>query len=208
MNSRLLDRDTVRLSAPFCRDCFTSPLFPFGMINRSSRDPALRRRARITCRGPYMDLLQEFSLVGRNWRAPLSWMPSPQDEWSVHVFFDCFRITAPVALRINQQFAQLPGRQTLPDHRVFGRRQVPSRRSWGHMYALKIVVLVTGRAIHWRNANTVASAPNIHEVPMQIISLTRVVSAGMADHATRMFQDRKHFLKRSEACFPADRMLH
>lgn len=99
-------------------------------------------------------------------------------------------------------------RQTLPDHRVFGRRQVPSRRSWGHMYALKIVVLVTGRAIHWRNANTVASAPNIHEVPMQIISLTRVVSAGMADHATRMFQDRKHFLKRSEACFPADRMLH
>ena len=49
-----------------------------------------------------MDLLQKYSLVDQNWRAPLSWMPSPQDEWSVHVFFDCFRITAPVALRINQ----------------------------------------------------------------------------------------------------------
>jgi hypothetical protein len=83
-----------------------------------------------------MDQLQKYGLVNRNWHASISWMPSPQHQRSVHVFFDCFRITPAVAFRIHEQFAQLPARQTFPNHRVIRRRQMPLRRSRGHMYAL------------------------------------------------------------------------
>ena len=85
---------------------------------------------------------------------------------------------------------------------------MPSRRPRRHVCAFEIVVLMTSRAIDRSYTKAVASAPDIHEMRMQIISLPRVVARGMAYHTARMTQNRKHRLERSNPCFPAGGWLH
>jgi hypothetical protein len=56
------------------------------------------------------------------------------------------------------------------------------------VYTLQIMILVTGAALHWRRTHAVSSTPNIHDVPVQVVSLPRIVASSVADDATRMPQ--------------------
>jgi hypothetical protein len=133
-------------------------------------------------------LLQEGLLGHRHRCAAFTWIPSPQHQRRVHVLFDSFRVTAAIALRVYQQFAQLPVRQFVPDHWVIQGRQMPSGCTRRHVRTLQIVILVTGAALHRRRADTVWSTPDIHDVSVQIVTLPWVVARGVAHDATRMPQ--------------------
>src|SRR5215472_15602761 len=117
--------------------------------------------------------------------------------------FDGFRIAAAVALRVGQEMTQLRVGEALPDHWIVRRRKAPARRARRCVFSSKIVILMTCAALHRRRTLTVWTATHIHDVRVQIIALPRVVSAGMADKATRMMQHGQHGLKGCDAVAPS-----
>ena len=100
--------------------------------------------------------------------------------------------TMAIVCRIFQQFTQLPIAQPFPDHWLAGRWQMPVRRSGRHMFARKIMVLMAAAASHTGNTLAIEAAPDVHGVPVQVVSLPGKVSTGMAIHAARMAEHRDY----------------
>ena len=94
--------------------------------------------------------------------------------------------TMAIVCRIFKQFTQLPVAQSFPDHWLAGRWQMPVRRSGRHVLSRKVMILMAGAASHTGNTLSIKAAPDVHGVPVQVISLPGKVSTGMAIHAPRM----------------------
>jgi hypothetical protein len=84
----------------------------------------------------------------------------------MHVLFDAFGVAPPISLRIDQQLAQLAIRETLPDHWILRRWQMPIRRTWRYMHSRQIAILMTRVAVYWRSAIAIRAAPHVHDVPV------------------------------------------
>jgi hypothetical protein len=97
-----------------------------------------------------------------------------------------------IARRIFKRLTQLPVAQAFPDHWLAGSGQMPVRRSGRHVFSHKIMVLMTGAASHTGNTLSIKAAPDVHGVPVQVISLSGKVSTGMAIHAPRMAEHRDY----------------
>jgi hypothetical protein len=54
------------------------------------------------------------------------------------------------------------------------------------MFSRKIMILVTGAAFQAGDTLPIETAPDIHRVPVSVVSLPGEVSIGMAVHTTRM----------------------
>jgi hypothetical protein len=56
------------------------------------------------------------------------------------------------------------------------------------MQIYEVMILVTGAALHRIQPLSIGSAPNLHRMPVAVISLTRKVSGRVTIHAARMMQ--------------------
>ena len=84
---------------------------------------------------------------------------------------------------------------------------MPIRRSGRHVFPRKIMVLMAGAASHTRDSLSVNAAPDVHCVPVFVISLPGKVSTGMAIHATRMLENWEYRLEgRCRFCIVARRL--
>lgn len=61
-----------------------------------------------------------------------------------------------------------------------------------HVYTLQIMILVTGAALHRRRTHAFSATADIHDVPVQVVSLPWIVASSMADDATRVPQYGQH----------------
>jgi hypothetical protein len=77
---------------------------------------------------------------------------------------------------ILKQFTQLPVAQAFPDQRFVGRRQMPTWRSGRHVFSHKIMVLMTGAASQTGDTLAFTPTPDVHCVPMTVVSLAGKVS--------------------------------
>jgi hypothetical protein len=87
---------------------------------------------------------------------------------------------------ISQQFTKLVIAQPFPNHRHDGRRQMPAGRSRWHVQANQVVVLVAAAAFDRVHAKPIGATPDLHGVTMAIVSLARIVPAGVAIHTARV----------------------
>lgn len=113
---------------------------------------------------------------------------------------------------ILEQLTQLPVAQPLPDHRLMRSRQMPAGSPGRHVLSFKIMVLMAGAAFHPGDALSIHTAPDVHRVPVSIVSLPGKISAGMAIHTTPMPEHRHDRFKRRRgrsliACRASRQML-
>src|SRR5258708_26655923 len=93
-------------------------------------------------------------------------------------------------LRILEQFTKLVVCEPLPDHRRGSRWQMPIGCAWRHMRTFEVAVQVAGAVLDRIDTLPIRSTPNQHCMAMTIVSLARIVSAGMAIYAARVMQYR------------------
>ena len=135
---------------------------------------------------PRFYFCQKLVLRHRNGIAPFTGMPAPEHQRRIHMPHNSIDRAMSIARRVFKQFTQLPVAQTLPDHWLTGRWQMPVRRSGRHVLPRKIMVLMAAAASHTGNTLSIRAAPDVHGVPVQVVSLPGKVSTGMAIHASRM----------------------
>jgi hypothetical protein len=124
-------------------------------------------------------------------------IPSPEHQRRRHVLDDLLDAAMSVLLRILEQLAELAVSQPFPDHGRLGRGKAPIRRSRRHMRSGQVMVLVTGAALNRIYSLPTGAAPDLHRMPMAVVSLTRKISRGVTVHAPRMTQYRNDGLKSS-----------
>src|SRR5580765_3969376 len=113
-------------------------------------------------------------------------MPAPQHQWAIHMLHNLIHCAMAILRRIFKQLTQLPVAQAFPYHRHLRRWQMPI---WGprrHMLVHKIMVLMTCAALQTDDTLPLKTTPDVHCVPMSIVSLPGKVSCGMAIHTARM----------------------
>src|ERR1700683_5532735 len=98
--------------------------------------------------------------------------------------------TMTVLVRIFEQFTELMVRQSLPDHRHRGRRQMPIGRPRKHVQADEIVILMTGAASDSIYSLPLWSTADLHCVSMTVVPLSREISRCVAIHTARVVGDR------------------
>jgi hypothetical protein len=107
-----------------------------------------------------------------------------------------------ILFRILQKSTKLMICESLPDHRHCSRRKSPARGTRGRVHTGQVVVLMTRAAFDRIDAVAVWPSLNIKQMWVAIISLARIVSAGMTIHAAGMMQYWKNrFEGRSGCCF-------
>src|ERR1700687_317222 len=85
--------------------------------------------------------------------------------------------------------ADLSGRAAFPDHRHAGWGQMPVWCAGRHVQTGDVILLMTGAALLSKLAFTIRSPPDILNVYVCIITLTRKVTSRMAIETTRMFEN-------------------
>jgi hypothetical protein len=69
----------------------------------------------------------------------------------------------------------------------------------------QIVVLMTGTAMDRCDAISVGAAPHVHDVPVEIVALPRIIARRVAHHAPRMPQHGRDVLESGDSCGAAGR---
>src|SRR6476646_3002556 len=135
---------------------------------------------------PLFYFCQKLALRHRDGIASFTGMPPPKHQRGAHMSHNSIHGTMAIVCRIFEQLTQLSVAQAFPDHWLAGRWQMPVRRSGRHVLPSKIMVLMAAAASHTGNTLAIEAAPDVHGVPVQVVSLPGKVSTGMAVHASRM----------------------
>ena len=144
---------------------------------------------------PRFYFCQKLVLRHRNGIAPFTGMPAPEHQRRIHMPHNSIDRAMSIARRVFKQFTQLPVAQPFPDDWLAGRWQMPVRRSGRHVLPRKIMVLMAAAASHTGNTLSIRAAPDVHGVPVQVVSLPGKVSTGTAIHASRMAEHWEYRLE-------------
>src|SRR5581483_4298101 len=124
-------------------------------------------------------------------------MPTPSNQWRSHMLHNLLQGPAiPVALGILEQFAQLLIGQPFPHHWHVGRRHLPVVGSWRHVETCQILFLVAGVAPLSGHSLAVRSSAHIHCMSVLVVTLSRIITAGVAAHTAGVPQYRNERFKR------------